>query len=71
MNGVEYCYVVTCERHGKIDTRLSGACYHDFENAIRFIENRSDKPKKISETNPFLWFSNQYVYKIHTLTFDD
>ena len=30
-----------------------------------------DKPKKISETNPFIWKSNEYVYKIHTLTFDD
>ena len=67
----KYCYVVICERQGKIDTKVSGACYHDYHNAIRFIENRSDKPKKISETNPFLWFSNQYVYKIHTLTFDD
>ena len=65
MNGVEYCYVVTC------DDVVSSVCYHDFENAIRFIENRSDKPKKISETNPFIWFSNQFVYKIHVLTFDD
>ena len=60
-----YCYVITC------NDRVSGACYHDFENAVRFIENRFDKPKKVDERNPFIWKSNEYVYKIHTLTFDD
>ena len=71
MNGVEYCYVVTCESHGKIDTKVSGACCHDYHNAIRFIENRSDKPKMVYKNSPLIWASEQYVYKIHTLTFDD
>lgn len=68
---MEYRYVVTCERHGTADTRISGACYHDYNNAIQFIENRSDKPKKVYENSPLIWASEQYIYKLNVLTFDD
>ena len=65
----EYAYAVTCERHDGTDMRVSGACYHKFENALKFIENRSDKPEKTE--NPMIWKGEKYIYKIVSLTFDD
>lgn len=61
----EYCYVVTSENLDGSDVRLSGECYHDANDAIEFIKNRSDHPKK---ENPFIW-RGKYVYKVHVLTF--
>ena len=71
MHMVEYCYVVTCEVLETFNAKVSGCCYHDFKNAVRFIESRSDKPKKVDEKNPFIWIGERWIYKIHTLTFDD
>ena len=70
---MEYCYVVTCDSLNDPETsvtRISGACYHDFDNAVRFVENRSDKPKKVYG-NSFVWLGERWIYTIHTLTFDD
>lgn len=46
---MKYCYVVTCEVLETFNAKVSGCCYHDFKNAVRFIESRSDKPKKVDE----------------------
>ena len=66
---MKYCYVVTCEKPDGSDVRISGACYHNFENALKFIEGRSDRPIKMR--NPMIWKSETYTYKIHPLTFND
>ena len=68
---MEYCYVVMCESLDGVDVRISGGCYHYCKNAIQFIESRTDNPKKIDRDNPFIWIGERWIYKIHTLTFDD
>ena len=65
------CYVVTCESKSHDETKISGVCYHSFLNAIKFVESRSDNPKFLWKDNPFIWESEEHIYKIHTLTFDD
>lgn len=70
---IEYCYAVTCEdiNSNGTDIKLSGSCYHEFSRAIKFVEGRSDNPKRMYEDNPFIWKGDKYIYKIHSLTFDN
>ena len=64
---MEYCYVVTCESLDGLGVRVSGECYHEFDDAVEFIRNRNDEPTQ-DHLNPFIW-RGKYFYKIHALTF--
>ena len=66
---LEYAYIVTCEKLDGSDVRVSGACYHNFDKACKFIERRSDRPVKT--VSPMIWEGGKFRYKIHPLTFDD
>ena len=64
-----YAYAITCEKLDGTDVKVSGNCFHEFENAVEFVKNRGDNP--IVTRNPMIWESNTNVYKIIPLTFED
>ena len=56
-------YVVT------YNEKMSSKAYSKFENAVKFIESRSDSPERLG--NALVWISKTGNYKIHPVTIND
>lgn len=56
-------YVVT------YNEKISGESYSKFENAVKFIESRSDSPERLGYA--LIWTSKTGNYKIHPIAIND
>lgn len=52
-------YVITC------NDKISTLAFNEFEDAVAWVENRGDKPKR--DGSNWIFTSKHNVYKIHGL----
>ena len=62
-------YIVSVTHRLTNDTRISEEGYDTIEEAIYFIEHRSDEPRK--EPYVLTWLSPDYIYEIHLIKVGD
>lgn len=62
-------YIISVTNLKSNETRISNEGYDTIDEAIYFIENRSDEPRK--EPYVLTWRSPDFVYRIHLIKVGD